>query len=419
MSSITLSKVINILQMVADIGFIWFVFYYAIKIVRNNARTIQLFKGILILVAIKGLSSVLGLTATNWLVDLFVNYGVLAVIIIFHPEIRALLEHLGQSNAITRITTLTGNELNDLVNSLVETSVRLSKEQIGALITIEQGTSLQDYINTGTKINATVSTELLCSIFVPLTPLHDGAVIIQGNKIACASAYFPPTNLDLPTKYGARHRAAIGISEITDSTTIVVSEETGTISIAEKGKLTHVDADGLRDYLMKVILSEEIEATDQKKNRPSKNEIKFDFFNFDEFTKKEEKNEDRMNVIKNSKKASKINPSFSRRKKGKNEETVVKEEPKVEEAAVETSIHDLVDDTSVEELLEENANIIKSEDETGNEIIIDTTMVQPTMMVEEAKIEKPEVTIDEISVDNHKPAKRSKKNKGGDNHGQQ
>lgn len=418
MNSLTFQKAIDILQMVADIGFIWLVVFYAIKIVRNNARTIQIFKGIMILLLVKGMSALLGLTATGWLVDLFVNYGVLAVIIIFSPEIRALLEHLGQSNAITRITTLTGNELNDLVNALVEASVRLSKEQIGALITIEQGTSLSDYIKTGTRINATVSTELLCSIFVPLTPLHDGAVIIQGNKIACASAYFPPTNLDLPTKYGARHRAAIGISEITDSTTIVVSEETGTISIAEKGKLTHVDENSLREYLLKVICSEEVEAKDKKKERAPKNGIKFDFFASEH---KEESNEELMNVIKSSKKTNKINPSFSkRRNKDTSKEVNVLENANVEKPQEEkqpevATIADMVDDTKHvdEELF--NPEIIKSVDENVGEVIIDTTMIQPSLKVEPAKLETPNVTIGEIDID-EKPKRRTKKkmNKGGE-----
>ncbi|MBR3840414.1 MAG: diadenylate cyclase CdaA [Erysipelotrichales bacterium] len=421
MNSITFQNTISILQMVADIGFIWFVCYYVIKVVRNNARTIQLFKGIMILFIVKGFSSLFGLTATNWLVDLFVNYGVLAVIILFSPEIRNLLEHLGQSNTLTRITTLTGNELSDLVNALVDSSVRLSKEQIGALITIEQGTSLGDYIKTGTKINATVSTELLCSIFVPLTPLHDGAVIIQGNKIACASAYFPPTNLDLPTKYGARHRAAIGISEITDSTTIVISEETGTISIAEKGKLTHVDENSLREYLLKVICAEEVEAKEKKKERAPKNGIKFDFFSNEK--PKEETNEDLMNVIKSSKKTDKINPSFSKRRKGQKNKEVnaieneeVKPVEEVKEPEIVASIDQMMNEAGsvTEELL--IPDIIKSMDENVGEVIIDTTMIQPSLKVEPAKLETPNITLEEIDIEESKPKRRTKKkaNKGGE-----
>lgn len=343
MRILTIRSILSILTAMIDIGVIWIVIYYAIKIVRNNARTIQIFKGIVILLLIKGVSSFLGLTGTKWLVDTAVNYGFLAIIIIFQPEIRALLERLGQSNTITRMTTLTGNELNDLVNALVESSVRLSKEKIGALMTIEQGQSMSDYIKTGTKINAAVTTELLCSIFVPLTPLHDGAVIIQGNRIACASAYFPPTNMDLPVKYGARHRAAIGISEVTDSTTIVISEETGTISIAEGGKLIHVDEAGLREYLLKVICVQEVEAQpknkvrikSKKSERGAKSGIKFDFLTPNEAPKE---NEELMNVGKSSKKTKSIDPSFAVRKKKNIATDLLASAEEQERANVETNV---------------------------------------------------------------------------------
>ena len=126
----------------------------------------------------------------------------------------------------------------------------MSSTKTGALISLEQGQDLSDYIKTGTSMNSQVSCELLCSIFQYGTPLHDGAVIIQGVKIACAAAYFPPTTRELPTSYGARHRAAVGISEITDSITIVVSEETGNISIAESGDLKVYSVAQLRAYLM-------------------------------------------------------------------------------------------------------------------------------------------------------------------------
>ncbi|MCI5774443.1 MAG: diadenylate cyclase, partial [Erysipelotrichaceae bacterium] len=164
-----------------------------------------------------------------------------------------LLEKMGKTSVFSRITTLSGNEKEKLVDEIVTATMLLSKNQTGALISIEQGHSLSDYIKTGTPLNSNVTAELLTSIFVTTTPLHDGAVIIQGDKIACASAYFPPTNLELPSKYGARHRAAIGISEITDSITIIVSEETGNVSIAENGQIFSVNRKQLRDYLLRVI----------------------------------------------------------------------------------------------------------------------------------------------------------------------
>jgi hypothetical protein len=135
---------------------------------------------------------------------------------------------------------------------------------VGALITLEQGNSLNNFISTGTKINALVSNDLLQSLFTPSSPLHDGAVIIQGDRIACASAYFPPTTTDLPSRIGARHRAAIGISEITDSITIVVSEKSGNISVEEHGVLTPIPANKLKAYLEQAILYDEMELEEDK-----------------------------------------------------------------------------------------------------------------------------------------------------------
>ncbi len=254
-----IQTIVQLLRMIFDVLILWILLYYTIKIVRNNSRTTQIFKGIVLILLIKASASFFGLTTVAWLAGIFVTWGFLAVIIIFQPEIRALLEKLGKSTIFSRISTLSGNERAKLLDTLVHATMQLSEAQTGALITLEQGHSLSDYIKTGTLLNSIVTSELLTSIFVTSTPLHDGAVIIQGDRIACASAYFPPTNLDLPTRYGARHRAAIGISEITDSITIVVSEESGRVSIAEEGKLTTMTEETLRNYLEKVILHEETE----------------------------------------------------------------------------------------------------------------------------------------------------------------
>ncbi len=257
--NISLETIKNITVMFLDIFIIWLILYYALRIIRNNARTVQIFKGIMVVVVIDGLAKILGLKTLQYLADMFINWGLLAIIIIFQPEIRSLLEKMGKSNVFSRITTLTGNERESLVDNIVTAVMLLSKDQTGALISIEQGHSLEDFIQTGTRLNSDVTAELLTSIFVTSTPLHDGAVIIQGDKIACASAYFPPTNMELPSRYGARHRAAIGISEITDAVTIVVSEETGNVSIAEAGKLIVVDREELRNYLLRVICGENTE----------------------------------------------------------------------------------------------------------------------------------------------------------------
>jgi diadenylate cyclase len=255
--NLTLQNIRTLIVAFLDIFIMWLIFYYALKIVRSNSRTIQIFKGIILIVVIDGIAKLLGLKTLQFFTDMFINWGFLAIIIIFQPELRSLLERIGKTNVFSRITTLTGNEKEHLVDQIVTAVMLLSKDSTGALISIEQAHSLDDFISTGTTLNSDVTAELLTSIFVTSTPLHDGAVIIQGDKIACASAYFPPTNLELPSRYGARHRAAIGISEITDAVTIVVSEETGTVSITEGGKIFVMHGrTELRDYLMRVICGE-------------------------------------------------------------------------------------------------------------------------------------------------------------------
>lgn len=288
----SIQNIIDALRVVFDIGLMWIIVYYAIKLVRNNARTVQIFKGVILILLIRGIATGLGLKTTAWLAGLFVNFGFLAIIIIFQPEIRNLLEKLGKTSVFTRISTLTGSERERLVDELVNAAVALSKEKVGALITIEQASSLQDYIRTGSPMNSMVTSDVLRSLFSTNTPLHDGAVIIQGDRIACASAYFPPTNMDLPTRFGARHRAALGISEITDSITIVVSEETGRISIAENGVLYGMSKEKLKEFLSRVISEEEkeIEMISVKGLRKALNEEK------PEITLQDENESDDLNV---------------------------------------------------------------------------------------------------------------------------
>lgn len=271
--NLTIQNIWYVFRVVLDIGIMWFIIYYAMMFVRNNSRTVQIFKGIVFVLIFNGVSRLLGLSTVEYFTNLVISWGFLAIIIIFQPEIRTALERMGKSNSFTKITTLLANEKEDLVNQIYEATLTLSKEKIGALITIEQGSSLEDYIKTGVAVNATVSKQLLCSIFMTTTPLHDGAVIIQGDKIACASAYFPPTSVNLSSRYGARHRAGLGISEVSDALTIVVSEETSAISIAEHGRIFTVNNDQLKDYLRRVICNEEIEIKGTSKNR---NKLKID-----------------------------------------------------------------------------------------------------------------------------------------------
>ena len=267
--NLTIQNIWYVFRIVLDVGIMWFILYYAIKFVRNNNRTIQIFKGIVAVLIFNGIARLLGLSTVEYFSNLLISWGFLAIIIIFQPEIRSMLERIGKTNAFSRITTLLANEKEDLVNQIYEAAITLSKEKVGALISIEQSSSLQDYIKTGIAVNAAVSKELLCSIFMTTTPLHDGAVIIQGDKIACASAYFPPTSINLSSRYGARHRAGLGISEVSDALTIVVSEETSSISIAENGRIFTVDENQLRDYLRRVICNDEIEIGNYSRSRSS------------------------------------------------------------------------------------------------------------------------------------------------------
>ncbi len=271
--NLTIQNIWYVFRIILDIGIMWFILYYAIMFVRNNSRTIQIFKGIIFILVFNGIARILGLSTVQYFSNMIISWGFLAVIIIFQPEIRAALERIGKTNTFSKITSLLANEKENLVNQIYEAAMTLSKEKIGALISIEQSSSLQDYIKTGIAVNATVSKELLCSIFMTTTPLHDGAVIIQGDKIACASAYFPPTSINLSSRYGARHRAGLGISEVSDALTIVVSEETSAISIAENGRIFTVNEKQLKEYLRKVICNEEIEI---KKTSTNRNKLKIE-----------------------------------------------------------------------------------------------------------------------------------------------
>lgn len=257
--SITLPKLIQFGQVLLDIAIMSVIIYYALRIIRNNARTIQIFKGILFIFIANMLATILGFETVQNFSQIFMTWGILAVFIIFQPEIRSVLERLGKSSAFSTLSPLSVTQKDMLINELSEAVEQLAAEHTGALITIERDTSLDDYVKTGSILNSDVSKEILTSIFVVGTPLHDGAVIIQGNKIAAAAAFFPPTEEWLPSKYGARHRAAIGISEISDSITIIVSEETGLVSVAQDGRMSLINVKELPAYLHKILFESEVD----------------------------------------------------------------------------------------------------------------------------------------------------------------
>ena len=257
LSSLTYETIMRYFLIAIDIIIVWALVNYIIKVAKASQRTIQLFQGVVFILIIRAIAEYFGLKTVAFITNNVVNWGFLAIIIIFQPEIRAMLERIGKNNSLARMTVLSVSEKERLIDELVSATASLSASKTGALISIEQSHSLSEYIQTGVVLNSTVSAELLCSIFMTTTPLHDGAVIIQGDKLACASAYFPPTNIDLPSRYGARHRAAIGISEISDAFTIVVSEETGRVAVTYNGKILQMNEVKLRAFLERIILNKE------------------------------------------------------------------------------------------------------------------------------------------------------------------
>lgn len=219
-----------------DILVIWFLIYELLMLVRGT-KAVQLFKGILIIILVKLISWYIGLSTVSWVMDQVINWGVIAIVVIFQPEIRRGLEHLGRGALFAR-TPKANEEEEDLIRQLDQAIQYLSKRRIGALICIEMETGLEEYIETGIPLDAEVTGALLINTFIPNTPLHDGAVIIKNNRIAVAAAYLPLSDSKLiPKDLGTRHRAAVGISEVTDALTIVVSEETGEVSITKNNEL--------------------------------------------------------------------------------------------------------------------------------------------------------------------------------------
>ncbi len=201
---------------------------------------ILLFKGILFIVILKIVSDLLDLVTIGYLLDYVIMWGPLALIIIFQPEIRNVLEQLGRSQLLGRHKVLTVDEREKMVYEIIQAVDYLKKAHIGALIVLERDNSLTEYIEKAKKIYADISSDLLISLFFPNNPMHDGGVIIQGDKITCAGAVFPTSDsMKISKRLGTRHRAALGISEETDCIALVVSEETGRISIAIGGVLNY------------------------------------------------------------------------------------------------------------------------------------------------------------------------------------
>ena len=236
----SLATLWSLFTKILDIGIVWILFYFVLKSIRNNVKMILIVKGVLIIILIEILSKVLNLYTVGLILEYVVEWGPLAIIVIFQPEIRTMLENVGRTQLLGRHKVLTVDEREKMVNEIMKSIEYLKRNRIGALIVIERDVSLQEYINRATKIYADISSELLSNLFFPNSPLHDGGVIIQGDRITCAGAVFKTSmNPNISKKLGTRHRAALGVSEESDALALIVSEETGRISIAVSGKIEY------------------------------------------------------------------------------------------------------------------------------------------------------------------------------------
>ena len=232
------NSLVELFKMLLDVLIVWGFLYYILKSLRKNVKMVLLFKGILIILLLKFFGDKLGLVTIGFLLDYVIEWGPLALIVIFQPEIRNVLEQLGRSQLLGRHKVLTVDEREKMVYEITNALDYLRKQSIGALIVIERDNSLNDYIEKSKKIYADISSDLLISIFFPNNPLHDGGLIIQGDKITSAGAVFPTSDsLKISKRLGTRHRAALGISEVSDCISIIVSEETGRLSMAIDGEL--------------------------------------------------------------------------------------------------------------------------------------------------------------------------------------
>lgn len=215
--------------------------YFIYRLIKALAGTkiMSLIQGVVFFIILKFVAEWIGFTTITYLMNQVITYGVIACVVIFAPEIRSGLEKFGRSTQVFSQTQQVSDE-EKLIEALVKSVAYMSPRKIGALISIERTQTLQEYISTGIPLDADISSQLLINIFIPNTPLHDGAVIISGNKIATACSYLPLSeSMAISKEFGTRHRAAIGLSENSDALTIVVSEETGGVSITSKGEFLH------------------------------------------------------------------------------------------------------------------------------------------------------------------------------------
>ncbi|MBD3922969.1 TIGR00159 family protein [Paenibacillus sp. PR3] len=227
----------NGIKDVIDIAVVSYIIYKLILLVRGT-RAVQLLKGILVLVATWALSTWLNLGTLKWLMNQMFTFGVVSVLIIFQPELRRALEQLGRGKLFGRSPGLERDQINERISEIIKAVNFMAKRNIGALIVFERESGLNEYIESGIGMESRISSELIVNIFTPNTPLHDGAVIVRGNQIMAAACYLPLSeNPFISKELGTRHRAAIGVSEVCDAVSIVVSEETGQVSLCLNGMI--------------------------------------------------------------------------------------------------------------------------------------------------------------------------------------
>ena len=264
--TITLTDIISILRKLGDICLVWIIFYFILKNIKNNIKLSLIFKGVVFVIILSLVSDWLGFTTIAVLLDYVIQWGPIALIIIFQPEIRTILEQLGRTQLLGRHKTLTVDEREHLVYEIVNAVDYMRKERIGALIVLERDISLGNYIDKAKKLYADLSSDLLIAIFYEGNPLHDGGVIIQGDKITCAGAVFPTSSSTrINKRLGTRHRAALGIAEETDAIALVVSEETGRLSVAIKGELFYnLSIDDVRMMLINELKPKTVSEYDEE-----------------------------------------------------------------------------------------------------------------------------------------------------------
>ena len=241
---------------ILEILIIAFLVYNIILWIRNT-RAYSLLKGLVVILVFIGVAAILNMTTILWIVRNVTGIAVTALVIILQPELRTAMEELGQKNIFSSLfsvqTGAEGRFSDKTVGELVRACTSMAKVKTGALIVIEQNTPLLEFEKTGIEVDAVLTSQLLINIFEKNTPLHDGAVIVRGDRVISATCYLPLSHNKLDKDLGTRHRAAVGISEVTDALTIVVSEETGAISTSYKGELSReLDANGLREQLVRL-----------------------------------------------------------------------------------------------------------------------------------------------------------------------